>query len=457
VRWSFFKVFTGNGCRFRSVIALFIVFATQPPLKWWRNLKEERAMPENDQMGAETTEQLTGAGNCCRRPKAADRVEPGLMWEKAVHKDIVTSAASILTQYKKEFSAGLGVRFAEEYPKYSKYVRAGLLAADNESPYTDGWYSKHFYDPDERANFFSQSDPTAMTEAIRFFYSSQAGLNSAAYRIHPGEADPLIPVIGTHLGLALHFLTDLTQPMHAANFINFREGPTDLRHEGFEEYADKVRSRFLLSYPQVSPTEIDYFDMGYDSIAELLETVARHSKRVFKEKIWPELGNKMIVTPVGRGMVAISWKREWGIEADAALKESIPYAQKMTAAFLLAWVGPGRDSLVHKIYNRVLERDADSSGLQSWGDCLSKQCWTVRQVIAHIGKSPEYWERFMRPGAEQAVTWMYRHFLAREPESQQVVKAWSSWVNPNQWPALVDQFVYSQEYSQRFGDHRVPR
>jgi phospholipase C len=47
------------------------------------------------------------------------------------------------------------------------------------------------------------------------------------------------------LGLVMHYTTDITQPMHAANFAANQH--PDLLHSNFEEYARTIQSNFVLS------------------------------------------------------------------------------------------------------------------------------------------------------------------------------------------------------------------
>lgn len=70
-------------------------------------------------------------------------------------------------------------------------------------------YESHFYDPDTGLNWRDHAKPTALTRGRELFNSA-----IAAYRA--GRLD----LAGYALGVSLHFLTDLGQPMHAVNFTN---------------------------------------------------------------------------------------------------------------------------------------------------------------------------------------------------------------------------------------------
>ena len=98
----------------------------------------------------------------------------------------------------------------------------GLYDADFKAPFDDPygygitqpmWYS-HFYDPDTGKNYDGDTDPTALTR----------GRTYATYALDCFYAGDIASA-GYHLGLALHYLTDLTQPMHASNLTYFSRSP----------------------------------------------------------------------------------------------------------------------------------------------------------------------------------------------------------------------------------------
>ncbi|HKY05566.1 MAG TPA: phycobilisome rod-core linker polypeptide [Blastocatellia bacterium] len=112
---------------------------------------------------------------------------------------------------------------------------------------------------------------------------------------------------------------------------------------------------------------------------------------------------------------------------------------------------------IKQVYRRVLEREVDNSGLISWAGLLDRGEKTLREVIRLIGKSEEYRSRFILPlPLKQAARLLYLHFLAREPESQQVVDGWANVIAESGFKAAIDGFIDSAEYRRRFGDDRVP-
>src|SRR5437660_10223779 len=88
----------------------------------------------------------------------------------------------------------------------------GIYAADVQAPYNDpvagqATYKSHFYDPDSGENWMHETDPTALTRGRMYFSLAR----DAYFDGDMGHA-------GYLFGLSLHYLTDLSQPMHAGNF-----------------------------------------------------------------------------------------------------------------------------------------------------------------------------------------------------------------------------------------------
>lgn len=123
----------------------------------------------------------------------------------------------------------------------------GLYDADYRAKYNGGWFdltptsstaaiaasgatwASHFYDPDTGKNYKGETKPTAKTEALR--HSSNAKTFLAKADLYNGCYE---------LGLALHFFTDLMQPMHTSNYTA-TSTPTSL-HSHIEEYAIELQT-----------------------------------------------------------------------------------------------------------------------------------------------------------------------------------------------------------------------
>jgi hypothetical protein len=193
----------------------------------------------------------------------------------------------------------------------------GLFDADWKAPYNDpvafgltNSYKSHFYDPADGTNWMGEDDPTALTRGREFFRQARQ-----AYR----NGD--MKKAGYNLGLSLHYLTDLTQPMHAANFTWLSSIEWGY-HTGFESYVMSVQDRTVLP-DRYEPSALgllpdDYFkaaarkSKGYiDSICKPQWTLTYKS---IPDQVWQEQ-----VRPV-------------------VLEHLLPDAIRITAQYLVAWM-----------------------------------------------------------------------------------------------------------------------
>ncbi len=158
-----------------------------------------------------------------------------------------------------------------------KNWQQGLLDADFKGQYNNGnedlplnpsdiqvaragttWES-HFFDPDTGKNY-KGTPKTAYTEA-----SSHVEL-ALGQRLQEKTAKACY-----ELGLALHYYTDLTQPMHASNFTAVNQ-PLKL-HSNLEGYSMKIQARYPLADWSGQPT---------GKVNDWLLQTAKDSKPLFK-------------------------------------------------------------------------------------------------------------------------------------------------------------------------------
>jgi phospholipase C len=130
-------------------------------------------------------------------------------------------------------------------------------------------YKSHFYDPDTGKNWLGDTDPTAVTQGTRYF-------NAAVQAYQAGD----LATAGYNLGLALHYFTDLTQPMHAANFTWLSSRPRFGYHTGFEEYVMEVQDQV------VAPTSYSAADLG-KAPDPYLKAAAANSKSKYYAALCP--------------------------------------------------------------------------------------------------------------------------------------------------------------------------
>lgn len=293
------------------------------------------AIGEHERFYLETqSEPLQG---CCGT-RAGD-AEPGVLWEHQAHKRVVERAAELLVALRGSPEVA---RFLDLYwanATFRAYVFKGLEDADEKPPWNDNHWESHFYNPGNLQNYRLRLEKTALSEGRRTFSLSQhMGQRIFRMKDEPnGPGDTLFKHAGYYLGLSLHFLTDLTQPMHAANFTNGWgwEGliriPNwfDRRHAGFEVLTDDMvrHYKYLEVLDQLTQNDVRLFsDPG-----SYLDEVARESKTNFE-----------LLRPILEKKESSSWPgyREsyWTIdEALPTLKVSLRVAPARVARYLVNW------------------------------------------------------------------------------------------------------------------------
>lgn len=116
--------------------------------------------------------------------------------------------------------------------------------------------------------------------------------------------------------------------------------------------------------------------------------------------------------------------------------------------------------VVNELYRHMLERQADPAS-EHWVEQLRSGRMTVREVVRQIARSEEHVNRFFQTEAgestpyERAVGTFYRHILGRQPDAAGQ-RAFAQVAQRRGPQAVIDQFVTSPEYNERFGDWGVP-
>jgi Ca2+-binding EF-hand superfamily protein len=129
----------------------------------------------------------------------------------------------------------------------------------------------------------------------------------------------------------------------------------------------------------------------------------------------------------------------------------------LTVAPALAWAQQpctsNADSTVDAIYRQILERPAGGEG-NARAEQLRNGQTSVREIVRDIARSPEHTQRFLPANDRgQAVTNLYRHLLGRDPDPAGLNSHVEGRVA---LVALVDTFINSPEYQQKYGDNGVP-
>lgn len=315
--------------------------------------------------------------------------------------------------------------------------------ADNKSDYNDGggpiegWKS-HFYEPESRTNYRGEISPTAVTQASKYF---NEGL---FYRYgDKGEEKVGDPLAGHRLGLALHYLTDLSQPMHAANFTN-RHYPY-LRHQFFENLFDQWEPE---NWKPEKDSDVTFLDTKVlaevPSLGGLVHQLAKHSKKIFDEQLKPLLD-----------LPEIAWANQ---DILKKLKEvctaSIPLGETYAAALLLHWAR-GCDWPIKAVYKRLLEREPDPGGLATYRKYLRSGEHTAQDLVIDIARSPEYQTANERKAKRLGLTrreMLIRDVLNLKPKASQPPTEED--MSKLTWRECVEKLAST--YVVNLGHHRIP-
>lgn len=155
-----------------------------------------------------------------------------------------------------------------------------LPAFNNPNWLTQPTWKSHFYDPASGENYMGETEPTALSNGTSF-------LQNSVSQFQPGPPD--FYAAGYQLGLALHYFTDLTQPMHAANYTYLSSFPFGY-HTDFEVY---VMAQQAAVTPQ--PTVTGFMPGTVKDISTQFTSTAAY----FKQQYFP---------PVEQAHMYFNWK-----------------------------------------------------------------------------------------------------------------------------------------------------
>ncbi len=229
----------------------------------------------------------TGAhGRCCH--------EGGEMalWSKDTHEQIVT--LGIETLLGEHRSRAWVKTFFDDLWSLNGFrdtLLKGLEDADAKYPYNQGIFLWHFYDPDSGETFLPGNYFNARSAGTYYCFLSAAAAREIHELRRTGRTVPaeLMHACAYNLGLSLHFLTDLTQPMHAANFTN--ASLPVAAHHAFEKFVDDHRARIFQKIPRLSAGDLDGLERsvtnGDFQPSAWLHVVAKGSKAVWRDRLWP--------------------------------------------------------------------------------------------------------------------------------------------------------------------------
>jgi len=266
--------------------------------------------------------------------------------ESSTHLWIVNRGVEILGTHTRDAVARRVFTLMNE-PLCRAQWQQGLYDADYKADYNNGltdlpknpseaqvllsgatWES-HFYDPDTGKNYKGGTTRTALTEADKHMSRSL----ELGFGVNKREAC-------YELGLALHYFTDLTQPMHASNFTALSR-PAKL-HVNLEGYAMELQDKYPLADWTGAPRTVP--------LKDFVRETAVQTKPLFQEGVtaiinayntysgWHFLRCRKVDAQMIRFLERqyvdhrVCWQGNPGV--DATVGKSLMFAQDRTAQYL---------------------------------------------------------------------------------------------------------------------------
>jgi phospholipase C len=186
-------------------------------------------------------------------------------------------------------------------------------------------WKRHFFDADTGLNYKGEAEPTTYSETLGRLDAAHTKLASD----RPGAC--------RELGLALHFLTDLTQTMHAANFTALSR-PMRL-HANVETWAMEIQEEFRIADWSGPPATHDIGAFVFET-ARGSKQMWQHSYEVFADA-YEANSNKLLCGSLRAPIWSASGQRYdfmscW--TSSAAVREDVGQtlrrAEEITAQFL---------------------------------------------------------------------------------------------------------------------------
>lgn len=292
---------------------------------------------------------LTEQTGCYCGTRAAESPDAGvtpadggvgpLGWEDKTHAWIVTEGVNILKHTLGHTDAVSRLVRLLDIQWFIDEVMRGVHDADYVRKYSKKLYAYHFYDP-EAGRGLLRGPTNALTECQKYASAAFERLKAAGWS-HQADGK-ILKAAAYDLGISLHFFTDLTQPMHAANFANVLPTgiPGDRRHTGFEMLAEKEKvfrgRNYNHDFRNMSPAQEEglqreVLGLVGRSLKSVVLRTAEYSKETFKQFVKGPADAKVIVDHDGHTTVDSDWTIE---EAKPAYDRSFTYGPKALAAFL---------------------------------------------------------------------------------------------------------------------------
>lgn len=227
------------------------------------------------------------------------------------HYWILKSGIDIL---RRNVGGKISSKEVELLDKWDEFIGRGISFADyNVITNAMFSYGSHFYDPDTGKSFIPTS--TAKNRGIHYF--EKAG------KTYTEEKDYLRAFY--YLGLSLHYLTDLTQPLHAANLSGISPR-APLYHAHFEDFAG-TRQKYCL----VTDNHAYWDYQGKDPGLWLQQTA------IDAKKDFPNVFNPKIKRWYWKSSYNHSYTRRWQSKVIPTIEKRLTEAQRIVPGYIHLW------------------------------------------------------------------------------------------------------------------------
>jgi phospholipase C len=261
---------------------------------------------------------------------------------QSTHLWLVESALEILARHE-DLAPAKAARSLMLEPSCKAAWQQGLFDADFLHEFNDGtkdlepgastWtiymsgatWKRHFFDADTGLNYKGEASPTAYTETLGHLDAARS--RKGADRVGACR----------EVGLALHFLTDLTQTMHASNFTALSR-PLRM-HANVETWAMEIQDEFRLADWSAPPREGDLGGFVVET-ARTSKRMWAHSYEVFADA-YEANPNKIVCGSLRASAWSASgqrydfpscWSSDPAVRAD--MGQTLRRAQDITSQFL---------------------------------------------------------------------------------------------------------------------------
>lgn len=115
------------------------------------------------------------------------------------------------------------------------------------------------------------------------------------------------------------------------------------------------------------------------------------------------------------------------------------------------------ERMIRELYRILFDRDPEVTVLDGLVDYFSRGRISARTQLMTMLKSEEFFDKRLRHKTpEEVAAELYRHILARDPESADALEGAANFVGNLGWTVQVDVMINSEEYMGRFGDDNLP-